>query len=64
MLNVIALVLSVVALFCLLAFVTESPYWYIIKQDDAKAEASFKYYRNPRKGEADMKVNVHADPMK
>lgn len=55
-LNWIALVLAVLALLCLVAFVTESPYWFMIRRDDKKAEESFRYYRNPTAGEGEEQV--------
>nr|XP_018902174.1 PREDICTED: facilitated trehalose transporter Tret1-like isoform X3 [Bemisia tabaci] len=57
-LNWIALVLAVLALLCLVAFVTESPYWFMIRRNDKKAEESFRYYRNPTAGEGEEQVKA------
>nr|XP_018902172.1 PREDICTED: facilitated trehalose transporter Tret1-like isoform X1 [Bemisia tabaci] len=57
--NLIALILSIVAFFCILVIAVESPSWHLIDNDEVKAEESFNYYWNtgeeadrPQAGEA------------
>nr|XP_018908558.1 PREDICTED: sugar transporter ERD6-like 17 [Bemisia tabaci] len=47
-LNLIALVISTVAFFCILATAVESPSWKLMKQKESEAESCFNYYWNTR----------------
>lgn len=60
-LNLIALVISTVAFFCILATAVESPSWKLMKQKESEAESCFNYYWNTRNAD---RTEVCSNPFK